>query len=224
MDGVEHHFRPGGMRAPRHFGYIHDRADRVRSHRARHQQCARRKYGVQVFRMQPPVLTDTPPADPGALLLQRQPHGDVRFMIQVRDDDLGAVADGLSERQAYQAQERRGIHAEGDFVGSGGVEKHGDTLARRGDGGIDGLALGIAAAALHIVRDQVVGHGVQHGLRYLRAGGVIEKDESIAPAQGGEAIPNLVDGICEHFACPYATARSSNSPAPGSLVPGSRSQ
>ena len=109
--------------------------------------------------------------------LQRQPGGDVGVVVHVGDDDLVALAEHLADAEADQADERGGVHAEADFRRAVGVDQQRDALARLGDRLVDRDAAAIAAAALHIVGDQMMGHRVEHALRDLRAGGIVEEDE-----------------------------------------------
>ena len=44
----------------------------------------------------------------------------------------------------------------------------------------------IAAATLHVVVDEVIGDRVEHALRNLRAGGIVEEDERAGLLQCGE--------------------------------------
>ena len=59
-------------------------------------------------------------------------------------------------------------------------------LARTADGRIHGDALRVAPAALHVVLEQVLVHRIQHPLRHLRPGGVVEENEGAGPLQRGK--------------------------------------
>ena len=78
-------------------------------------------------------------------------------------------------------------------AGSCGVDEQRHALARVCDGAVDVDAAAVAAAALDVVRDQMVGHRVEHALRDLRAGGVVEEDEVAGLLQRREHGPDLLD-------------------------------
>ena len=99
----------------------------------------------------------------------------------------------LADAEADQADERGGVHAEADFGRIVGVDQQRHAFARIGDRLVDRDAAAIAAAALHIVRDQMVGHRVEHALRDLRAGGIVHEDEIAGLLQGGKHGADGVD-------------------------------
>ena len=98
-------------------------------------------------------------------------------MIEVGDDDLVARAERLTDRKAYQSYEGSGIQAESDLLGPPRVHQRRHRATRTRDRGVHRETLRIAAAALHVVIHQVVVHGIEHELRDLRAGGIVEKYE-----------------------------------------------
>ena len=71
-----------------------------------------------------------------------------------------------------------------------GVDQQRHALARIGHALVDGDAAAVTSAALHIVRDEMVGHRVEHALRDLRAGGVVQEDEVAGLLQGREHGPD----------------------------------
>ena len=55
--------------------------------------------------MQRPIFTHLPPANLNTPVLEREPGGDVGFVIEVADDNLAPVIHDLDQRQADQADE-----------------------------------------------------------------------------------------------------------------------
>ena len=104
-------------------------------------------------------------------------------MIQIGDDDLVARPERLPHGETDEADERGRVHAEGDFLGAACIEERRHSLARALDGEVHGNALRVAAAALHVVLEQMPVDRLEHDLRYLGARGVVEKDEWAGPLQ-----------------------------------------
>ncbi len=196
MHAVEEDFGAGGMRYSSDRRDIDDRADRMRGDRAGDEASAIRHQRAQVVDMQIAVLAHAPPDEFRAGLLQRQPGRDVGVVVHVGDDDLVAFAKHLADAEADQADERRGVHAEADLGRILGIDEQRHAFACFGDRLVDLDAAAIAAAALHIVRDQMVGHRVEHALRDLRAGGVVEEDEGAGLLQGRKHRADGLDREC----------------------------
>ena len=192
VHAIEEHFRAGRMRDPGHRSDVDDRADRMRRHRAGDEPRALRHQRPEIVDMQIAVLAHAPPDDLRAGRLQRQPGGDVGVVVHVGDDDLVALAEHLADAEADQPDERGGVHAEADFGRAVGIDQQRHALARLGDRLVDLDAAAVAAAALDIVVDEMVGHRVEHALRDLRAGGVVEEDEVAGPPQRRE---HRADGL-----------------------------
>ena len=144
--------------------------------------------------MQIAVLAHPPPFEFCARRLQRQPGGDVGVVVHVGDDDLVAFRQHLADAEADQADEGGGIHTEADFLRPISVDQQGDAFARLRHRLVDLYAASIAAAALHIVADEMVGDGVEHALRYLRAGRIVEEDEVAGLLQRREHGADVFDG------------------------------
>jgi hypothetical protein len=150
--------------------------------------------GDEVLDVQTAVLALAPPLEGRAHGGQGQPGGDVGVVVEVGDDDLAAVRlQRLADGQADHADERGGVHAEADFMRIIGVEEGADLDPSLGDHTIDLYALGVAAATLHVMVDQVMLHRVQHVLRQLGAGGVVEENEGLGADDGGELGPRGLD-------------------------------
>ena len=101
-------------------------------------------------------------------------------------------AEHLADAEADQADERGRVHAEADFGRVGCVDQQRHAFARIGDRLVDLDAVAVASAALDIVLDQMAGHRVEHALRDLRAGGIVEEDEIAGPLQRRE---HRADGL-----------------------------
>ena len=109
--------------------------------------------------------------------MQRQPRGDVGFVIHVCDNDFVPLPQCLPNRQAHYSDEGSSIHAKCDFARIAGIEKDTHALAGPRDGRVYLLAVPIAATALHVALHQVLVDGVEHDLRHLRASGIVEEYE-----------------------------------------------
>ena len=63
------------------------------------------------------------------------------------------------------------------FAGMTRVYQSGDALTSAGNRLVDCAAFRIAAATLYIALDQVMVHGIEHDLRYLGSGCIVEENE-----------------------------------------------
>ena len=98
-------------------------------------------------------------------------------MIHVGDDDLVALLQHLADAEANETDERGRIHAEADFLRIAGVDEQCHALAGIGNDLVHLDTATVARAALNVEIDQMVRHRVEHALRNLRTGGIVEKDE-----------------------------------------------
>src|SRR2546425_9547516 len=110
-------------------------------------------------------------------------------MIEIAHDNFAPVCEGLGKRQAYQANERGGIHTECNFPGIGCIQKDRDRLPGTGDRGIDFLAFAIASAALDVACEQVFMDRSEYVCWNLRAGSVVE--ENGTAMQRGKHLPHM---------------------------------
>src|SRR6202790_1383920 len=138
-----------------HASYIDYRPKGVRCNRASNKTRPRGKQWLEIVEVQAPVLAHVPPAEHRALLLQSHPGCDVGLVVQIAYDDLPAVRESLTEREAHQANEGCRIHAEGDLVRVGGVQERGDSLPGAGDFRIYLPAFAVAAPALDVAPEQM---------------------------------------------------------------------
>ena len=97
-----------------------------------------------------------------------------------------------ADAEADQADKGRRVHAEADFGRAVCVDQGRHALARLVDDAVDGDAAAVAAAALHIVGDEMVGHRVEHALRNLRACGIVQEDEVAGLLERREHRPDLL--------------------------------
>jgi hypothetical protein len=114
-------------------------------------------------------------------------------MVQIRYNNLRPLAQTRLKSKADQTQERSRIQAEGNLAGRLGIQEHRYRFARTGDRGVDRAALLVASAALNVMHYQVIVDGIQNHLRDLRAGGIIEKYESLTPFQGRKALSKFLN-------------------------------
>ena len=78
-------------------------------------------------------------------------------MIHVGDNDFVALAERLSDRKTYQPNEGSGVHPERNFAGVARVQEIGDAFARVCNRRVNLLALRVAAAALNVAFEKMVG-------------------------------------------------------------------
>ena len=194
LNRVEKYLRAGGMGQPGGFFHVHDRAERVGGHGAGDEMGARVEQGLEIVGVERAIITHFPPANLDAAALESEPGGDVGFVVEIGDDDFAAVSQNFGEGEADDADEGCSVHAEGDFGRIACVEEHGDGFAGLLDALIHGLAFGVASAALDVVTDEMVTHGVEGDLGDLGSGAVVEKDEAVCRVQRGERIADPVDG------------------------------
>ena len=96
-------------------------------------------------------------------------------MVEQCEHDLVAGAEFPSERTAHGERQCRHVRSEHDFIRVAIQEgAHGRTRFR--DHAV-GVAAGVvSAAAVGVVAGQVVGDGVNHALRHLRAARPVQKN------------------------------------------------
>ena len=194
MDAVDEDLGAGFVREPRGGRDVDDRADGMGGLGAGDEARPVRQQRPEVVGVEVAVLAHAPPDEFRAGLLQREPGGDVGVVVHVGDHDLVALLEHLPDAEAHQADERGRIHAEADFGGIRRVDQRGDAFARFRDARVDGAALVVASAALDVVLDQVMGDRVQHRLRDLRSGRIVEEDEGAGALQSRELSPHRLDG------------------------------
>jgi hypothetical protein len=114
-------------------------------------------------------------------------------VIEVSHDDLVALAQGLADGQADQPDERSRVHAEGDLVRIAGIDQGADADARPRDGLVHRDALRIAPAPLHHAFQQVLIDCVEHSLRHLGAGRIVEENAAAGALQGRKLGPQALD-------------------------------
>ena len=119
----------------------------------------------------------------GALALaQKMPRHDVGMMLHDREHDLVAGLDALAaERIGDEIDRFRGVAGEDDLFLAPGIEEGRDLLARALVG-LGRLIGEIMQAAMHIGVLRRIGlmQPVEHGVRLLRRGGVVEIDQRLA--------------------------------------------
>ena len=150
---------------------------------------------LQIVDMQIAVLAHAPPFELRARRLQRQPGRDVGVVVHVGDDDLVArpVASIWPMPRLTRRMNEVAFMPKQISAGLQRVDQQRHALARIGDALVDRDAAAVAAAALDVVRDQMVGHRVEHALRDLRAGGIVQEDEVAGLLQGRKHRPDRLD-------------------------------
>ena len=115
-------------------------------------------------------------------------------MVHIGDDYLVPRTERLSDRQTHQTNKGCGIHAKGNFIHIACVYQISDALPGPRNRLIHFPALCVTATSLHIAVEQMMIHRVQHALRNLSTGGIVEKDESWSSSQCRKDRANRVDG------------------------------
>ena len=159
-----------------------------------------RKQRLQILGVEIAVVAHPPPLESCAGAFKREPGRDVRVVVHVGNDDLVALAKRLADAEADEADERGRVHAETDFGGALRVDQDRDALARIRDRLVDRPAFRVAPAPLDVVVDEMVGNRIEHRLRDLRAGGIVEEDEIPGRLQRREELSNDRDGKAAGFA------------------------
>ena len=127
------------------------------------------------------------------------PGHEVAVVLHLRqEDDVARLEIGTAPARGHQVDRLGRAAGENDFLGSGGVDEFHDARARalivvgrpRGQG---------MEAAVHVRVVALVetGEDVDHGLRALRGGGVVEVDEGLPVhqlVQGGEVGADVFPG------------------------------
>ena len=83
-----------------------------------------------------------------------------------------------------------------DLVRVAALDEGRDAGSRPRQSCVDRDALRVAPAALDVALDQVFVDRVEHGLRDLRAGGVVEEHAAAGPLQGRKLRPQAFDRKC----------------------------
>ena len=79
-------------------------------------------------------------------------------LTMISGRDVERLADGEADR----ADERRGVEAERNLVGAARVDERRDAVARPRDHRVDLARLSVRSATLHVAREQMVGHRLDH--------------------------------------------------------------
>jgi hypothetical protein len=114
-------------------------------------------------------------------------------MIHVGHNDFVALAERLSNRETYQANERGGVHPKCNLAGITRVQEIRDTLARAGNRRIDFLALRVAPTALDVAIEEMVVDCIDHKLWNLSARGIVEEGECRGAMKRREGRTNFID-------------------------------
>ena len=193
VHGIEKHLRADSMRAPRDLGHIDDASRGVGRHGAGHHPRLLGEHRLQIGRVQAPVVAHSPPPDPGAQPLEREPRRDVGLVVQIGDDDLGPIAQVLANGKTDGADERRGVQPERNFVRMPGIDERGHARAGSIDHRVHLARVAVRAAALHSALDEVVGHRLDDPQGHLRAGRVVEEEKEIVALERGKLAPERLD-------------------------------
>ena len=183
LRAIDQHAHAGRMRQRDDLGHGRDRAQRIRHLRHGHQFGAPVEQLAEFFDDDLAAVVDGNHAQCRALFRrQLLPRHDVGVVFKLRDDDLVAAADVLpAEGIGDQVNAFRGAPHEDDFIGRGGAKEMGDLGAR-------GLVR-IAGARRQCVRRPMdvrilvrieIRHAVDHRLRLVRGGRIIEPRQRLA--------------------------------------------
>ena len=202
MDGglgaVEQHRNAARMRAAHHLFHRHQGAEHVRHVGDRDHLGARRQELLEFVDEEIAVVVDGRPFDHRALALaQEVPRHDVGVVLHDREHDLVARPDALAaEGVGHEVDGLGGVAGEDDLFLARCVEEGAHLLARV----LVGLGRGIGEIVQTAVHVGVFGRvgvleAIEHGLRLLRRGGVVEVDERLAVDLHGEDGKILADAV-----------------------------
>ena len=135
-----------------------------------------------------------------AFLLEPLPRRDVRVVVQIRHDDLVALAPLRAESAREVEGERRHVVAEGDLAWSR-VEEIRGRVARALEHRVRLLARGIGPRGVRVVLEEIHGHGVRDLAGNLRAARSVEVGDVLAvvlPLQRGKSQADFLDARHTH--------------------------
>ena len=98
-------------------------------------------------------------------------------MVHIGDHDFISLGKRLPDREADDSDERCGVHSKSNLIRTSRIHEISHALPAARDRCVHLLALGIAAASLHVALQEVTIHRIEHLLRNLGTGSVVEKDE-----------------------------------------------
>ncbi|MCY1203121.1 hypothetical protein D9M72_146200 [compost metagenome] len=171
-----------------------DGAKRVGEVRQRDQPGARAEQLRELLQHQLAGIVDRRHLQQGAGALARQlPRHDIGMVLHRADQDLVARAQTLAESCRHQVDRLGGAAHEHDFFAPGGVDQVSHCVARGLIGICGALAQGMHAAVdIGVERGIVMRFGIDHALRLLGGGGVVQIDQRLAVdglAQDREILP-----------------------------------
>ena len=126
-------------------------------------------------------------------MLEGQPGGNVRLVIQVCNDNLAPLPKCVSDRQAYETHERGSIHAKSYLFRFSRIQEGGHALTRLAEDRINFLGLRVSASALGISTEQMIMDSIQHPLRDLRARAIVEEHGSRLTVQSRKLFAHPAD-------------------------------
>ena len=183
LRAVDQHRNAVGVGDPRHLFDRHQRAEHVRHVGDRHHLGARTDQLLEFVDQEVSLIVDRRPFDHRALAFaEEMPRHDVGMVLHDREDDLVAGLDALAaERIGDEVDRLGGIAGEDDLFLAPGIEKCRHFFARAFVG-FGRLVGEIMQAAMHVGVLRRVGlvDAIEHRLRLLRRGGVVEIDKRLA--------------------------------------------
>ena len=135
-----------------------------------------------------------------------EPRRDVPVVVEGRDDDLVALAQGSRERPREQEVERGHARAERDLLGRA-AEEGGRALARALDELVGAPARLVGRADVGVGLPEVAGDRVDHLVRALRAAGAVEEREGPIERAEARADRTDVEGRRAHATCSPLTVQ-----------------
>ncbi len=217
LGAVEQHRNAAGMRTPHHLLHRHQGAEHVRHMGDRDHPGARRKQLLEFVDEEISLVIDRSPFDHRALALaQEVPRHDVGMVLHDREHDLVAGLDALAaERVGHQVDGLGGVAGEDDLFLAGRVEEGAHLLARI----LVGFGRGIGEIVQPAVHVGVFGgigvlQAIEHGLRLLRRGGIVEIDERLAVDLQREDRKILADAVHVIRAVAHRRVHRSSLPRP----------
>ncbi len=180
VNGVDVAERSGLARQAHNFGDVVDGAHGVGGVSHGDQFRATANFCRQILHVERAIgFVELDGADGHTFFFKGFPRGEVGVVIEQCEHDFVAGAEVSSEGAAQGEGERGHVRAEDDFV-SIAIQKVGHGGPRLINDAI-GIVAGLkGAVGVGVIASEIVGDGVDHALRHLRAAGAVEKDGGIS--------------------------------------------
>ena len=195
---IHHHPGAGSARDRHRLRHRRARAEGVRGRREGHDAGTRTQQLLEVLRVQG---AERRPRAPGPhdhpARRQGTPRIDVRVVIERRHHDLVAGGERIPDRAGEEGDQGGRVGTEGDVPGPLGPQERRRPRTHGLLVGGHPAARRVRSADVDLQGGERLANGVDHAIRQLRAGGVVEVVDLAGP-EGGEATADPVDLVGGH--------------------------